>query len=104
MAPTSALALHGLWWLVSEPLITPPDQNFALRHASIIHPDPTPQGNPYPVTFRVFRVTGLRVIGADGDRNRLALSSSRLGPPAALLRGIFDFIVRLCFGFGVLRQ
>ena len=55
----SAVALHGLWRFVSESLFTPPDQNFALRHASIIHAALTPQGNRYRVTFRVFRVTGL---------------------------------------------
>ena len=62
-----------LWRFVSEPPITPLDQNFALRHASVIHAALTPQGNRYWVTFRVFHVTGLQVIGADRDRNRLAL-------------------------------
>ncbi|MGA7002572.1 MAG: hypothetical protein WBZ28_11605, partial [Pseudolabrys sp.] len=73
-APQHPLALHGLWRLVSEPLITPPDQNFAFRHASVIHADPTPQGNRYRMTFRAFHVTGLQVVGADRDGDLIALS------------------------------
>jgi len=38
----SALALHGLWRLVPEPLFIPPDQNFALGHSSVIHAALTP--------------------------------------------------------------
>ena len=69
-----SLALHGLWRFVSEPLFTPPDQNFALRHASVIHAALTPQGNGYRVAFRLFRVTGFQIISADCDRDLLALS------------------------------
>src|SRR4029077_12325905 len=78
--------LHGLWRLVSEPLITPPDQNFALRHASVIHAAPTPAGAHYWVTFGLFGVTGLQVIRADRDRNRLALSGIYNWQPI-----LFDF-------------
>jgi hypothetical protein len=72
--PFANLALHGLWWLISEPPVTAPDQNFALRHAGIIHAALTPQGNRYWVTFGLFRVTSLQVIGIDRDRNCVALS------------------------------
>ena len=82
------LALHGLWRLVSEPLFTPPDQNFALGHASVIHADPTPQGNRYWVAFRVFWVTGFQVIPADCDRNCLALSGIYEGRPSSSILGI----------------
>ena len=101
MAPTPALALHGLWWVVSEPPLTPLDQNFALRHASIIHPALTPQGNRYWVTFRVFRVTGLQVIGADRDRNRLALSGFYDGQTVRLDFGHIDRVLsaRVATGF-----
>jgi len=68
------LAQNGLWRVVSEPLLTPPDQNFALRHASVIHAA-LAQGNRYRVTFTVFDVTGLQVIRADRDRDLLALSA-----------------------------
>jgi hypothetical protein len=57
-----ALALHGLWRLVPEPLFTLPDQNFTLRHASVIHAALTPQGNRYRVTLGLLHVTGLQVI------------------------------------------
>jgi hypothetical protein len=72
------LTLHGLWRLVSEPLLTPPYQNFALRNASIIHAALTPQGNRHWMTFGLLHVTGLQVIGANRDRDLLAV------------RGIYD--------------
>jgi hypothetical protein len=71
------LVAYGLGRFVSEPPIPPLDQNFALRHASVIHAALTPQGNRYWVTFGGFRITGLHVIGADRDRDFLACQGHR---------------------------
>jgi len=68
--PLAILALPGLWRVISEPTVTPPEQNFALRHVSVIHAALTPQGNRYWMTFRVFHVTGFQVIVADRDSQR----------------------------------
>ena len=83
-----ALALYGLWRFVSEPPFTPPDKNFALRYASIIHAALTPQGNRYWVPFGVFHVTGLQVIGLTAIVISSLPEASMTGRPSSSIFGI----------------
>jgi hypothetical protein len=77
--PFTILALHGLWRIISEPLVAASDQHFSLRHAGIIHAASPSKRKRYRMAFRIVRVTRLHVIAADRDRDLLALRSMNDG-------------------------